>query len=94
MPEPEANPMLHRLDEIAGLLRQLVSAERPKPRRLLRLAEAAQYLHVSTGTLRAIVQRGELPVIRTGSNGDGHVPWLIDRADLDGWIEKSKVTIE
>jgi excisionase family DNA binding protein len=93
MTECEPNPVVARLDEITGLLRELVSRERPKPRRLLRLAEAAEYLHVSSATLRAIVQRGELPVIRTGSSCDGHVPWLLDRSDLDRWIEKSKVNI-
>jgi excisionase family DNA binding protein len=93
MPDCETNPTLDRLNEITSLLRELVSRDRPKPRRLLRLTEGAEYLHVSTGTLRAIIQRGELPVIRTGSNGDGRVPWLIDRADLDRWVEKTKATI-
>ena len=60
-------------------------------RRLLRLKEAAVYLSVSPGTLRSIVQRGELPIIRLGDGG--HVPWLIDVKDLDQWVEKSKVTI-
>ena len=86
--------MLARLDKITDLLAQLVSGERPKPRRLLRLSEAADYLHVSSGTLRSIVQRGELPVIRAGGNADGHVPWLLDVRDLDLWVERSKVTFE
>jgi excisionase family DNA binding protein len=60
-------------------------------RRLLRLKPAAEYLSVSPGTLRAIVQRGELPIIKLGNNGRS--PWLIDARDLDSWIEKSKVTI-
>lgn len=81
--------MLGKLDEIASLLHELVARERPKPQRLLRLSEAARYLHVSTGTLRSIIQRDGLPVIKAG-NGDGHVPWLIDRADLDAWIERNK----
>jgi hypothetical protein len=42
--------------------------------------------------LRTIVQRGELPIIKLAENG--HSPWLIDRADLDGWIERSKIRLE
>ena len=86
--------MLDKLDEILVALRELVRKENPKRQRLLRLVEAAEYLHVSTGTLRSIVQRGELSVIRTGSSGDGHVPWLLDVRDLDSWVEKRKVTFE
>ena len=61
-------------------------------RRLLRLKPAAEYLSVSPGTLRTIVQRGELPIIKLAENG--HSPWLIDRAELDAWIERSKVTLQ
>jgi excisionase family DNA binding protein len=61
-------------------------------RQLLRLQPASEYLSVSPATLRVIVQRGEIPVIRL--TGGGHAPWLIDRADLDGWIERSKVRLE
>jgi excisionase family DNA binding protein len=61
-------------------------------RRLLRLRPASEYLSVSPATLRAIVQRGEIPVIRLTEGG--HAPWLIDRVDLDGWIERSKVCLE
>jgi excisionase family DNA binding protein len=94
MPEPGDNPVVAKLNEIVELLGELVSRERPKQRRLLRLSEAADYLHVSSGTLRSIVQRGELPVIRTGTNADGHVPWLLDVRDLDLWIEQQKATLE
>lgn len=91
MTEFETNPTLAKLDEIAGLLRELVSRERPKPQRLLRLREAAHYLHISVGQLRGVIQRGELAVVR---QSDGtRAPWLLDRTDLDGWVEKSKVTI-
>ena len=58
-------------------------------RRLYRLKEAAQYLAVSPGTLRSIIQRGELPIIKLAETG--HSPWLIDRRELDAWIERSKV---
>ena len=61
-------------------------------RRLLRLRPASEYLSVAPATLRAIVQRGEIPVIRLTEGG--HAPWLIDRADLDGWIERMKRCLE
>ncbi len=54
--------------------------------RLLRLKPAAAYLSVSIWTLRAIIQRGELPVIKYGAN----TPWLLDVRDLDSWIERHK----
>ena len=61
-------------------------------RRLLRLKPASEYLSVSPGTLRSLIQRGELPVIKPR---DGErVPWLVDVVDLNEWIEKSKVTLQ
>jgi excisionase family DNA binding protein len=59
--------------------------------RLMRLKTAAQYLCVSSGTLRSIIQRGELPIIKLAETG--HSPWLIDRLELDAWIERSKITL-
>jgi excisionase family DNA binding protein len=56
---------------------------------LLRLKDAARYLSMSCGKLRAIIQRGELSVIKS----DGASPWLLDTKDLDLWIERSKVTL-
>ncbi len=61
-------------------------------KRLLRLKPAAQYLSVSPGTLRAIVQHGELPIIKLAENG--HSPWLLDMRDLDDWIERTKTRLE
>lgn len=61
----------------------------PNCRRLLRLRVAAEYLSLSTWTLRHIVQEGEIPIISYGPSR----PWLFDRADLDQWIEKHKQTL-
>lgn len=60
-------------------------------KRLLRLKQAAQYLSLSPGKLRGIIQRGELPIIRLAETG--HSPWLIDRIELDAWIERTKITL-
>ena len=59
------------------------------PRRLLRVRPASEYLSISTGKLRALVQRGELPVIKDGGGG----PWLVDVRDLDLWVERQKYTL-
>jgi hypothetical protein len=49
-------------------------------------------LSVSPATLRALCQRGEIPVIRVTENG--HAPWLLDRLELDSWIERSKIRLD
>jgi excisionase family DNA binding protein len=59
--------------------------------RLLRLAVAAKYLSVSPGTLRRLIQQGQLSVVRI-SNGV-NCPWLLDQHDLDKFIERTKVTL-
>jgi excisionase family DNA binding protein len=58
-------------------------------RRLLRSAEAADYLSVSVWTLRRLIQSGELPVIQRGEAGK----FLVDIRDLDGFIERNKRTV-
>ncbi len=60
-------------------------------RRLLRLKDGAQYLSLSPGSLRRLIQAGELQVIRLADTG---APWLVDVRDLDGWIERTKTRLE
>jgi excisionase family DNA binding protein len=55
-------------------------------RRLLRLKPAAEYLSLSTWTLRRLIQHNEIPIIRYGDN----TPWLVDVRDLDTWIQRHK----
>ncbi len=57
----------------------------------MRMKPAAAYLSVSPGTLRGIIQRGEIPIIKL--NEGGHAPWLVDTRDLDSWIERTKTTV-
>ena len=59
------------------------------PKRLLRLKEAATYLSLSPGKLRAVIQKGDLPIVRYGENA----PWLLDVRDLDSWVDKHKETV-
>jgi len=61
----------------------------PFSRRLLRLKPAAQYLSISPGKLRALIQAQEIPIVKYGENA----PWLIDMRDLDHWIERNKATV-
>ena len=66
-----------------------MTAQPANPKRLLRLKEAAAYLSLSPGKLRAVVQKGELPIVRYGENA----PWLLDVRDLDSWVDKHKETL-
>lgn len=59
-------------------------------RRLLRLKPAAEYLSVSPWTLRRVIQGGEIAFVQIVENG----PWLVDRADLDRFIESKKRTLD
>jgi excisionase family DNA binding protein len=58
--------------------------------RLMKMKSGARYLAISTGTLRRLIQGGEIPVIKVG---DKTCPWLIDRNSLDEWIERTKVRL-
>ncbi len=64
---------------------QLVKV-RELPARLMRVKEASKYLALSPGSIRAMVQRGELPAVIAGDNA----PWLLDVKDLDAWIDRHK----
>ena len=80
-----------KMDEILALLRALVSTEHLKRCRLLRLKDAANYISMSPWKLRALVQRGEIPIVK---NGEGAASvWLLDMKDLDEWIRRTKVTL-
>jgi excisionase family DNA binding protein len=68
---------------------QSFTAARQLSRRLLRLKSAAEYLSLSPGKLRALIQASEIPVVKYGENA----PWLIDVRDLDYWIERNKTNI-
>jgi excisionase family DNA binding protein len=62
---------------------------RSPARRLLRLKPASEYLSISPGKLRALIQAQQIPIVKYG----GKAPWLIDVRDLDRWIEQNKTSI-
>jgi excisionase family DNA binding protein len=61
-------------------------ARRP---RLVRTRQAADYLCVSSWSIRKLVAEGKLPVLQ-----DGHGRFLIDVYDLDDYVDRAKVTRE
>jgi len=56
--------------------------------RLLRTNDAARYLGIGAKALRQLVMRGELPYVQLKP---GNSPFLIDRTDLDRFIEARKI---
>jgi excisionase family DNA binding protein len=58
------------------------------PPRLLKTTQAANYLAVSPWQLRKLIAQGLIPVVQV-HNG---ARFLLDVRDLDGYIERSKVT--
>jgi excisionase family DNA binding protein len=57
--------------------------------RLLRTAEAAEYLSCSPWKLRKLIADGRLPVVQDVEGA----PFLLDVRDLDGFIERNKRTV-
>jgi excisionase family DNA binding protein len=55
-------------------------------RRLLRIAEAAQYLSTTVRAIRTLIWRREIPFCEIGQR------YLIDVRDLDAYVEKIKRT--
>lgn len=59
--------------------------------RLLRCAQAARYLDVSTKRIRKLILDGELPYIQFSDHANS--PFLIDVRDLDRLIEARKTRV-
>ena len=58
-----------------------------RARRLLKVKQAAEYLSVSTRTLRGLVHSQQLRIVKLWDRG----PWLFDVKDLDQFIESRKL---
>ncbi len=52
--------------------------------RLYSLDGAASYLSISFWSVRTLIERGEIPIVRMGRR------ILVDREDLDSWISQRK----
>jgi hypothetical protein len=79
---------LRPLQTIVELL-QRIDSKRQQPRRLMRLKEAANYLCMSPWQVRRLIATGELS--RIGANENMHAPFLLDKFELDSWIERNKM---
>jgi excisionase family DNA binding protein len=53
------------------------------PGRFLTLAETARILNVPEPSILALLESGELPAIRVGTDG----PWRVERTVLESFIE-------
>ncbi len=56
-------------------------------RRLLSPKQAATYLNISVSVVRDMILRRSIPHIRNGRR------YLVDRLDLDRWIERRKIPV-
>jgi len=65
------------------------SSAAPEPRvsPWLDVEMAAEYLHVSQGTVRKILHEGKLKAARIGPH------FRIEKSDLDAWLARQKKTI-
>lgn len=55
--------------------------------RMLTVPQAAAYLSCPVWTVRTLIWNGEIPVIKVGKG------YLIDRQDLDLWVDRTKATL-
>jgi excisionase family DNA binding protein len=58
--------------------------------RLLSMHEASVYIGHSYDLFTVMIESGEIPHVRKG-NGGTRIHKVIDRLDLDAWVEKNKV---
>ena len=58
--------------------------------RLLRTSEAARYLGLGSKVIRQLIVSGRLPYVQMKP---GNSPFLLDRRDLDKFIEANKVPV-
>ncbi|HET9741748.1 MAG TPA: helix-turn-helix domain-containing protein [Terriglobales bacterium] len=56
--------------------------------RLYNVKQAALYLGIGAKAVRQLITQGRLPYVQ---RKPGNSPFLIDRLDLDRWIESNKM---
>ncbi len=61
-----------------------MSVSKPNLNHSLTTREAADYIGFSPCTIRAKVHNGEIPIIRSGPNGQ----WRFRLSDLDKWQQE------
>jgi excisionase family DNA binding protein len=81
------DPLFERIADLVAdrVLDRLDRPGRPSQRRLLTVDQAAEYLARSPLAVRHLINRRVLPAVRHGRRV------FLDRADLDSFIERTKV---
>jgi excisionase family DNA binding protein len=81
--------MTAELDNRARGVAQPLPLDRPQiiPR-LMRTGEAARYLGLGAKALRQLINSGQLPYVQLQAKNS---PFLIDRRDLDKFIDRHKI---
>jgi excisionase family DNA binding protein len=73
--------------EITALNPDRIAVTVKEATRLLTVPQAAAYLSCPVWTVRTLIWNREIPVIKPGKG------YLIDRQDLDRWIDRTKATL-
>jgi excisionase family DNA binding protein len=73
--------------EITALNPDRIAVTVKEAARLLTVPQAAAYLSCPVWTVRTLIWNREIPVIKPGKG------YLIDRQDLDLWIDRTKATL-
>ncbi len=81
-------PEIKRNKKTQGISSPKCGADRPTiQQRLYDLHNAAYYLGRSVYSLRGLIWRGEIPIVKSGKK-----MW-VDIVDLNTWIDKNKETV-
>jgi excisionase family DNA binding protein len=85
-----ASDLLGEMTELVARAMHRVQRGAEIPPRLLDIDDAARYLAMSDKSVRELIQQGELGYIQ---KIPGRSPYLLDRIELDKWIERSKTSL-
>ena len=76
--------------EIKPIRNQVIKREQgisnPLPKRLYTISEAAHYLGRTLWSMRELIWKGSIPIVREGKR------IFVDIADLDSYVTKNKMT--
>jgi excisionase family DNA binding protein len=79
----QANESAHR-SAMKGRLDTIIDSIQNKPKEVMNLSEAAEFMGVHENTLRKYAQNGTLPCRKLGTR------WLFSKRSLIEWIEEKE----
>jgi excisionase family DNA binding protein len=79
--------LMSEIHELASAALHRVQRADLIPPRLFDIDDSARYLSMSDKAVRELIAAGELPYIQ---KIPGRSPYLIDRIELDKWVERNK----